>query len=144
MQDMQQELTLLRKRQSELEEKILSLMDEIDTAETSLTDAELTLEKTKKSRTAENEVLSLEQNAKNQELQQLQKQRDNVAATLDDDVLQLYEGLKPRTRGNPVASMKADGTCGLCGVQQNRTDENNVRRGEVTQCNNCRRILILR
>lgn len=143
MQEMQQELGLLQERQATLEEALLELMSEIEEQEDHLGDLNTKLEKQRKAREAENEMLVLEREAKQGNLVQLRDQRQKTADSISPSVITLYNQLRQRTRGTPIAQMSREGICARCGVKQNRSDETNVRRGILTQCNNCRRILLL-
>lgn len=142
MQDMQNELASLKARQEKLEESMLDVMMQLETAEAAFHDAQATLEKTIKQRNAANESMLLEQENKQGKLQTLQHQREALRTNIEAAHLKIYDQLVPRTRGQAVTRMKSDGTCSLCGVQQTRTNETDIRRGNVTQCSNCRRILI--
>lgn len=142
MREMQQEITSLKTKQGELEEETLFIMEQIDDAETALAQSQAELERVTRAQGHQHEALVLERDHKNGELDTLQGKRAQAIASADPKGLQLYEQLKPRTRGLPVARMSNDGICGLCGVQQDRATENAIRRGTLTQCNNCRRILI--
>jgi uncharacterized protein len=142
MEDMQAEITSLKARQESLEETMLELMVEIEDAESDLDRRETQLEKLLRSREHQSDALHAEQGTCEHELTQLQDERDQIREAIEADHLQRYDRLRKRARGEAVALMNNDATCGKCGVQQTRTVETEVRRGNVAQCSNCQRILV--
>lgn len=142
MQEMQQEVAALKEKQSDLEDETLELMEQIEAAEAALQQHKAELEQVLTSRGHQHDALRVERDHKTGELDDLQAKRAQTIDKLDAKSLKLYEQLKARLRRLPVARMKNDGICGLCGVQQDRATESAVRRGDLTQCTNCRRILV--
>jgi predicted nucleic acid-binding Zn-ribbon protein len=142
LQDIQQEIASLKTRQESLEEKMLGMMEDIDEAETILKTQNEHLENTLRSKQHQNEALVAEQGTRQAEITQLKEKRDQVRTAIDAATLQLYDRLHPRFKDTLVARMKSDATCGRCGVQQTRTNETEIRRGNIVQCTNCQRILV--
>jgi len=142
LEDMQMEIASLKSRQEQLEETTLSLMMDVDAAEETLSEREETLERTKSQRASQTDAMITERGAKQTQLEDLRDRRQSIRENIDEENLSLYDRLHKRTRGSAVAKMKMDGTCSKCGVQQNRTIETEIRRGNVAQCSNCQRILV--
>jgi uncharacterized protein len=143
LEDMQQELASLKKRQDQLEETMLETMMAVEAAEADLQDKQAQLEKKRQAASHQNEALTTEQAHKTGELNQLQQQRDDIRADVAADELQRYDQLKARFRGGVVvAKMNMEGTCTYCGVRQTSILEKEVRRGNIAQCSNCQRILV--
>lgn len=142
LQEMQQELEHLKNRQANLEESLFTLMMQIDQAESAVNVAQQALEAAQAAHQSQNQALVSEQKQQNEALVHLQKTRDAARTALEAATLTLYDQLKPRIRGAVVSRMQNDGTCTQCGVQQTRSIESDVRRGQLLQCSNCRRILV--
>lgn len=142
MQDIQQEVTALKAREDELEEAMLTLMMEVEEVEAALNDHQQSLKDTRKQRKAANEMLVIEHEQKTDKLNTLQQERQFIRNNLEPVHVKLYDQTVQRTRGQAVTHMNNDGTCSICGVQQTRSAETDIRRGNITQCSNCRRILI--
>ena len=140
--EMQQEIDLLKKRQSQLEETMLEVMMAVESAEETLQQSQQSLEQKQANRRSKHDALGVERERKLAEINTLEEQRAATIQQISGDALKLYEQLKPRTRQTPVAKMHNDGTCTACGVQQNSANQKIIRRGELEQCLNCRRILI--
>jgi len=142
MREMQQEIASLKEKQSTLEDEAFELMEAIENAEAAIGQHKQDLAAAQQAQHHQHQALILERDREQQKLGDLLAQQQTLIAQIDVESLKLYRALKPRTRGVPVVQMSADGTCGACGVQQDRATETRVRRGEVVQCPNCRRILI--
>jgi len=142
MEDMQAEVASLKERQDRLEETMLDLMLEIETAENDLENQETALDKLLTNRGHQSDALTAEQATREKELAQFKTTREQVREDIEAEHLQRYDRLQKRVRGEVVARMNNDGTCDKCGVQQTRTVETDVRRGNVAQCSTCQRILV--
>ena len=71
-------------------------------------------------------------------------QRAELAATLPDDLVALYEKLRASSGGVGAAALHR-GRCEGCHLQLNTTDLNHLRDApddDVVRCEECRRILI--
>jgi hypothetical protein len=142
LRELQTELAMLKAKQNELEESMFVVMENVETAEATLQQAQTHLTNITKTHQQKNDALVAERARKQDNIDELETQGDSLRAKVDAKDMQLYEQLKGRTRGLPIAKMHNDGTCGKCGVQQNRTTETDIRRGNPAQCDNCKRILI--
>jgi predicted nucleic acid-binding Zn-ribbon protein len=142
LEDMQMEIASLKSRQERLEETALELMLEVETAEHTLNECEEQLDSAQKRFASQSQAMSTEQTTREAELSNLKQQREAVRAEISPDHLQTYDRLQRRVRGAVVAKMNMDATCSICGVQQTRTTETEIRRGNVAQCSNCQRVLV--
>ncbi|MEM6285364.1 MAG: hypothetical protein AAF787_24455, partial [Chloroflexota bacterium] len=142
MTEMQMEIANLKSKQDNLEETLFELMETIEATETAIASAKTNHETLVKTQHQKNEALVAERDRKQADFEGMRATRAALHEEIGVAGVQLYEKLKPRTRGLPVAKMHNDGTCSKCGVQQNRSTESDVRRGNPAQCDNCKRILI--
>jgi predicted nucleic acid-binding Zn-ribbon protein len=140
---LQSEIESLRRRQGDLEEVVLELMerreglvsrrDELTTERESL--GTETAEVTARRDTAFKEI--------DEQAARAAEQRGTVAADVPDDLLKLYEQIRD-ARGVGAAALRA-GRCEGCHLTLNRVDLNQIRASapdEVLRCEECRRILV--
>lgn len=143
LQDMQQEIASLNKRDNDLEDKMLELMMEIEDATTTLDTATSRLEQVVADNTAENADLVNERQELQQSVSDLRDKRDKKAATIKEDALAIYNAMRPKTGNRPMAKLTSENSCSMCGVQQNMMATKEIKRGDsLVKCNNCNRILV--
>jgi predicted nucleic acid-binding Zn-ribbon protein len=83
-----------------------------------------------------------EKAALEKEVAQMLDKRRTMLGSIPADDLKVYEGLKPKKGGRPVAILN-ESACSLCGVDQNMAVEREVRQGQkLVYCGNCGRILV--
>lgn len=144
LENLQSEIESLHRRQTELEDAELDVMEqrelvqatlkalqgELSTVETGLTDAAGRRDATLAEIAAEAEKTAA--------------QRAEVATTLPGELLTLYTKLRESSGGVGAAALRR-GRCEGCHLQLNTTDLNRLRDAdpeEVVRCEECRRILV--
>jgi predicted nucleic acid-binding Zn-ribbon protein len=144
LENLQSEIESLHRRQTELEDAELEVMeqreqvqtrlsalkDELAWVEASLADA------TGRRDTAVSEIAA--------DLEKTAAQRAETAATLPSDLLALYDKLRASSGGVGAAALHR-GQCQGCHLQLNTTDLNRIKDAEpdeVIRCEECRRILV--
>ncbi|HEX3898236.1 MAG TPA: C4-type zinc ribbon domain-containing protein, partial [Mycobacteriales bacterium] len=144
LENLQSEIESLHRRQTELEDAELEVMeqretvqnrlkelrDEVAALDTGLTDVTSRRDATLAEIAAETEKTSA--------------QRAELAATLPGELLTLYTKLRESSGGVGAAALRR-GRCEGCHLQLNTTDLNRVRDAdpeEVVRCEECRRILV--
>ena len=144
LESLQSEVASLRRRQSDLEEGVLELMEKRETAQAlrdgaaaeGETVAADTASVTARSDVALGEINELEAKA--------QTARASVVAGLPDDLLALYDRVRAQSGGLGAAPLRR-GQCLGCRVQLSTVDLNAIRAAapdEVVRCEECRRILV--
>ena len=140
---LQSEIESLRRRQGDLEEVVLELMERWE-ALTSRLD-ELTAERDRLG--TEMTAVAARRDAAISEIDeqagQASGQREEVAAEVPADLLKLYEQIRD-ARGVGAAMLRA-GRCEGCHLTLNTVDLNQIRSSapdEVIRCEECRRILV--
>jgi uncharacterized protein len=144
LESLQSEVASLRRRQSDLEEGVLELMEKREAAQAlrdgAAAEAETvaadTASVTARSDVAVGEIGELEAKA--------QTARASAVAGLPDDLLALYERVRAQSGGLGAAPLRR-GQCLGCRVQLSTVDLNEVRAAapdEVVRCEECRRILV--
>lgn len=143
LQDMQHEIEALKKWDSELEERLLEAMVEVEDGEAALLTAHTALETVLQEAAAENTELLEEKQALESEIPVLQVRREQAVRLITAANLQLYEDMRPQKANQPIARLSKDDTCSICGIGQLGTVAKDIRRGEeLIKCKNCKRILV--
>ena len=144
LESLQSEVASLRRRQSDLEEGVLELMEKREAAQALRDGAAAegetvtadTASVTARSDVALGEINELEAKA--------QTARASVVASLPDDLLALYDRVRAQSGGLGAAPLRR-GQCLGCRVQLSTVDLNAIRAAapdEVVRCEECRRILV--
>jgi len=144
LENLQSEIESLKRRQSDLEDEELEIMEKREVVQTRL--QELRDEREQNATTlAETEqrrdLAFAEIDADHDKTAQ---QRSELAGSLPDDLLALYEKVRTSSSGIGAAALHR-GRCEGCHLQLNTTDLNRLREApedEVLRCEECRRILV--
>jgi predicted nucleic acid-binding Zn-ribbon protein len=144
LESLQSEVISLRRRQGDLEEVVLELMERRETAESNRDHAAAEADSVAQETTA----VSARRDAALAEIGEAAakagRTRASVAAGVPDELLALYDKLRD-THGGVGAAMLRRGRCEGCHVSLSTVDLNAVRAAapdEVVRCEECRRILV--
>lgn len=140
---LQAEVAMLKRKKAELEDQLLEVMVQKDDATTTVDSLEKERsEAAQLADTLQRTVagLMVEIDA---ELAGHREQRQEVAATVPDDLLSLYERIRV-TKGGVGAAALVDGTCQGCHTRLPSKEAERLRaeRG-LQRCENCGRILVV-
>jgi predicted nucleic acid-binding Zn-ribbon protein len=144
LEALQHEIATLNRRQSELEDAELELMEQRETAQATLDEVVGRLETTRATRAASEQRRdeALAAIAKDEEFRQAG--RRPLAADLPVDLIALYD--KIRDNGGGIgAAMLRHGQCEGCRIELSGGERARVRSAapdEVVRCEECRRILV--
>ncbi|WP_326692976.1 MULTISPECIES: C4-type zinc ribbon domain-containing protein [unclassified Streptomyces] len=144
LESLQSEIASLAKRQGDLEDVVLEVMERHESAQERAVElggrvesvGARVQETTARRDTALEEIDS--------ELERVRKERETVAGTIPDDLLKLYDKIRDRENGVGAAKLYQR-RCEGCRLELNITEVNDVRGApadEVVRCENCRRILV--
>jgi len=143
IEGLQHELATLNRRQSELEDAELELMEQKEGAEQTLNDVKKRLAEAGERRSAA-EARRDEANADITKEQEFRNQsRAPLAGDLPPDLLALYD--KIRTDSGLGAALFRAGRCGGCRIELYGADLNRVKTApadELVRCEECRRIMV--
>jgi predicted nucleic acid-binding Zn-ribbon protein len=144
LENLQSEIESLHRRQSDLEEVVLDVMERQETTESRLQAARAEREQV----SADAAVAITSRDASLAEIgEQAGKAADRRAAVLADepaDLVDLYERLRVQHGGVGAAALRR-GRCEGCHLSLNTVDLNAIRAAaadEVLRCEECRRILV--
>jgi uncharacterized protein len=144
LENLQSEIESLHRRQSELEDAELEVMEQREEIEHRLKTLRSELETVAADLAAAEARRDATWAEIDAETEKSKASRSELAATLPDDLLTLYEKLRASSAGIGAARLHR-GRCEGCHLQLNTTEQNALRDApddEVARCEECRRILI--
>ena len=144
LQSIQAEIANLRSRKSRIEDEELERMERHEDLERRLPPLETDLEEARK-RLAELEAsVELEIEEIDRAAAQRRREREALVPEFDEELLELYEGLRTQKRGVGAAALE-DGVCQGCHQRLSAMELDRLKRTEgVRRCEYCRRILVMR
>jgi hypothetical protein len=137
------EVSRYEKELDEFETRELEAMESVDFFRKAYKEAEVLLAKTQK--VVDDDLATIKQRHGNLEAQaaEVQAERDKLVKEVPEDHLPLYEKLMKSKDGMAIANLR-DGKCTGCHMKVIASTGIAVQQGkEVTQCENCGRILAL-
>ena len=141
---LQSEIESLHRRQGDLEEIVLELMERMET----LVSRRDELSAERDSLSTETAAVAARRDTAVKEIDEQEakaaEERDGVAAGVPADLLKLYDQIRRGNRGVGAAMLRA-GQCQGCHLSLNTVDLNDIRAtapDEVVRCEECRRILV--
>jgi predicted nucleic acid-binding Zn-ribbon protein len=143
-QSAQKEIELSAKQLSNQEEKMLTVLEEVEELEKQLATIQEEKEKSDSDLkelldSAEGEIESLLERSKEKEAE-----RQEILAEIPSNQVQVYEGIRRRHAVDPLVELK-NGRCGGCSMQIAPQMMVQVSRGEtLVKCRGCGRVLFLR
>lgn len=144
LESLQSEITSLAKRQGDLEDVVLEVMERRESAQERA--AELT-ERVESVGTRVQEATTRRDTALAEidaEISSVRTEREKQSAVVPGDLLKLYDKIREREGGVGAAKL-FQRRCEGCRLELNITEMNEVREApsdEVVRCENCRRILV--
>lgn len=144
LERLQHEVQSLARRQGDLEEQVLELMERRETVDAALAEVNWTLEQV----TAQRDEAAARRDAAfaeiDAELRDREAERGGLAAELPADLLAVYERLRAGAGGTGAAALRQR-RCEGCRMELANTDMNRARNAppdEVLRCEECGRILV--
>lgn len=144
LEAIQHEIGSLDRRQRELEDGQLEVMEQREQAQSDLTQVDRRLAEVRRA-VAEAETARDRALAEITEQEQSQRQaREPMVGSLPADLLSLYERVRDDT-GGLGAALLSGGRCGGCRLELSGSERGRIRAAppdEVVRCEECRRIMI--
>jgi hypothetical protein len=144
LENLQSEIESLHRRQSDLEDAELEVMEQREAIELRLKRLRSEQEQLTTSLSDAEHKRDAEWSDIDAESEKATAQRAELAAALPEDLLALYEKLRASSGGVGAAALHR-GRCEGCHLQLNTTDLNHLRDApddDVIRCEECRRILV--
>ncbi|GIF04434.1 zinc ribbon domain-containing protein [Actinoplanes siamensis] len=143
VEGLQHELATLNRRQSELEDSELELMEQRESAAAALADVQARISAAGERRAAAEQRRDESYTEITKEQEFKSASRGPLAADLPSDLVTLYD--KIRTETGMGAALVYAGRCGACRIELYGADLNRVKSApadEVVRCEECRRIMV--
>ncbi len=141
LQDLQAEITSLKKHQAVLEERELEAMLSVDDSQSALQAAQEKLKQIQSRLGNEHQKLIEEQTALSRDLETLKAERQAAVSDVAADTLSTYDNLRQQRRGVAVAVV-SDNACGACGTTLTAALQQSARHTlQLVYCPSCGRIL---
>ena len=144
LESLQSEIDSLKRRQAELEDVELEVMEKRERVQQRLAEIAQERDEVAGSLTAAEQRRDTAFAEIDAEAEKATAQRGELAATIDAELLGLYEKVRGSSSGVGAAALHR-GRCEGCHLQLNTTDLNRIRDAEpdeVLRCEECRRILV--
>lgn len=144
LENLQRELISLAKRQSDLEDVVLDVMERRETAQERATELAGRVEAVQAEAAAAEARKSAALEGIDAEGFTAAKEREVLAGTVPDDLIKLYDKLRGQ-QGGVGAARLFQKRCEGCRLELNITELNEVRAApadRVVRCENCSRILV--
>ncbi len=144
LEGLQHEITTLAKRQGDLEDVVLEIMERLESTQSRHSEL-LSQQEQAEARVAELTAARDTANAEiDAEMARLRPQRDTQAGQLADELVALYEKIRAQQGGMGAAELKQR-RCSGCRLEINNVELGRLRSAEddeVLRCEECRRILV--
>jgi uncharacterized protein len=141
LQNLQREVTSLKRHLGEIDDVVLELMLGVDEAREAVTRAQHDLADLEARTSAERDAFAHKHQVVTDALSALDTARAAHAASITAPDLDLYERLRRSKGGRAVAEL-ADGICTVCGMQLPRDEASRISAGERRLCAGCGRIVV--
>jgi len=144
LEHLQSELANLERRIGVLEDEELAVMEELETAQNTLSEAEAKLQELDERLAALTESRDAKAAALDEELAKVAAGRPGLVADMPADLLALYDRLREQKGGVGAAELRAR-QCGGCMLTLDSAEVSRIRAlpsDEVVRCEECARIMV--
>jgi predicted nucleic acid-binding Zn-ribbon protein len=144
LESLQREIENLKKRRADREDELLGMMEEREGLETAAAEARLESDRLRAGSDQVAESAGAELVRIEAELAALTTSRDDIAPTLDAELVELYDDLRAQKKGIGVAEL-IDGVCQGCHEKLSAMEMDRIKHADgIRRCEHCRRIVVLR
>jgi len=139
--DLNRESEGLKTKRSQLEEKELGIMEQVEAASVTVTNLTGELKNLQAERQSQQKQLSTELEKVKEAIAGLKEKRKLLVEGIDPEAVTIYDGVK-RQRGTAVARIE-QGLCRGCRITLPVTEFQRAKTGNLVRCGSCGRILYL-
>lgn len=136
--DIQHEVTIIKSRNDELENRALEIIEKVEEAEQNVAAITAAFKKLQKDWQADQARLAAEIEKLTADLMNLNKQRQTLAGQIESSALTLYERIRKQKK--PAVSRVEQGICQSCRISPSVSALQRSRGGQAVTCS-CGRIL---
>jgi predicted nucleic acid-binding Zn-ribbon protein len=144
LENLQREIASLARRQSDLEDVVLGIMERREVAQERLAELARRVEELQRKAAEAEERRATVLAQIDAEATSAAKERELIAGTVPSELIKLYDKLRAQSGGIGAAKLYQK-RCDGCRLELNITELNQVRTApadEIVRCENCRRILV--
>lgn len=144
LENIQHELQTLARRQSDLEDVVLEVMERREAAQNRITEMSAQRDEAQARRDEVGGKIAEAQRAIDTETASLESDRKTAAGTIPEDLLALYERLREQNAGVGAAAIRQR-RCEGCRLELDISEINSIKAApadEVVRCDSCGRILV--
>ncbi len=138
---LQHEVTTIKARSDELENKALEIIDQVEATEASLSAATDDYKKLEEEWQLQQKQLAVDIDKLKASLDNLKEKRRQLAEQIDSTAIKLYERIRQQKK-QAVAKVE-QGICHACRISQSASALQRARSGQPVQCGTCGRILYI-
>ncbi|HSG79717.1 MAG TPA: hypothetical protein VLD62_09065 [Acidimicrobiia bacterium] len=139
---LRQEVEMLRRRISDREDEVISLMEEREQAEAEAEDVSGRLAPATEERNRLEGIISETWKEIDGEIARHEARKGEIAPIVPDDLMELYEELRDLKTDGVGAARLADGVCGGCHLRLSAAEQSQAMKESPPRCIHCRRILV--
>jgi uncharacterized protein len=141
LSNLQQEITALKARRSEMEDRLLAFLEQIESSRKTSALLSAEFKKVDEQWRLQQSELRLGIENSRKAVDDLTPRRQAIASGIDPESLSLYQRLR-KQKGTAVARVE-QGICRGCRISLPSSELQRVRSGVLVQCSSCSRILYL-
>lgn len=139
---LRREVEMLTRKKGEMEEEVLELMERAEVQDAEVEAAVVEVDELSTSKNQLESAITEAWKGIDARLARKEERKANIVPLIDDDMVELYEGLR-KAKGGVGVGRLADGVCGGCHLRITEAEELEVRREDPPRCIHCRRILVV-
>lgn len=141
LENLQREVEMLGRQIETAEEEILGLLEVRDEQDERHSATRRDLESVEAEAARLEAVIAGEWKEIDQQVSERQKRREDFVPLIPDELLELYEQLRPAKEGVGIARL-VEGVCGGCHLSLSPAEQHEVLKEDPPRCLQCRRILV--
>jgi hypothetical protein len=141
LSNLQHEAQGMKAKRSQLEDKVLELMEQVDSATAGVSNLSNELKKLEAEWQSQQQKLSADIDQLKTKLADLKQKRQQLSAMIDTKALELYRDLR-KQKGISVAKVE-QGICRGCRISLSAAELQQARGNNLIQCSSCGRILFV-
>ncbi len=140
-ENFQREVEALGRKRGEMEEAVLTLLDQKEALEMEQRQAHEALTRAQAAETSLEESIAEQWRVIDGELARREERKGAIIPLISPPLLELYESLRPAKEGVAVGRL-ADGICGGCHLALSAAERQEALADDPPRCIHCRRILV--
>ncbi len=139
--DLQHEGNILKAKRSQMENKVLEIMEQVEATEADVTTGSRQFKQVEKEWQSQQQQLAADIEKLKTGLAELKQERQQLLEGADPQIIGLYEKLK-KQKGQALARIE-QGICRGCRISLSVNEIQQARGGNLVHCSSCGRILYL-